>query len=48
MAVDMYTKKLAKTCNCPFRTYKLIIMDIGMPVMDGKQASKIILSKMMK
>lgn len=33
----------AKHCKCQFRTFRLIIMDIGMPEMDGIQASDLIL-----
>ena len=43
IAVDKYTEKLSLPCKCKNRVYPLIIMDIGMPVMDGKEASKLIL-----
>lgn len=41
-AVELYEKNLVKECNnseCK-RLYKLIIMEIGMPVKDGYEASK--------
>jgi len=44
-AVDQYQKNYIKECNnsdCK-RLYKLIIMDIGMPIKDGYEASKEIL-----
>ena len=44
IAVEKYKKMLAKPCGCRLRVPPLIIMDIGMPVMDGKQASKEILA----
>jgi len=41
-AFDLYKKNLSKECNNPEckRLYKLIIMDIGMPIKDGYEASK--------
>jgi CheY-like chemotaxis protein len=39
----MFKELLDKPCGCMLRTYRLIIMDLGMPVMDGKEASRIIL-----
>ena len=42
IAVEMYMKRLNKNCKCSLRTYRLIIMDIGMPNMDGKEASDLI------
>ncbi len=44
-AVEQYEKNYLKECNnseCK-RLYKLIIMDIGMPIKDGYEASKEIL-----
>ena len=41
-AVELYEKNLLKECKnseCK-RIYKLIIMDIGMPIKDGYEASK--------
>ena len=33
---------LNKECGCPDRAFKLILMDIQMPIMDGIKASKMI------
>lgn len=35
IAVDMYKEGLRKECKCINRAYKLIFMDIQMPVKDG-------------
>lgn len=45
-AIKLYEKNLLKDCQNPLcqRAYKLIIMDIGMPVKDGFEASKEIIS----
>lgn len=43
IAVDMYKERQAKKCQCLDRTYKLIIMDVQMPVMGGEEASRQIL-----
>lgn len=43
IAYDTLQKQMKLPCNCQFRAPRLIIMDIGMPVMDGIQASKLIL-----
>jgi len=45
-AVKLYEKNLLKECTNPLcqRSFKLIIMDIGMPLKDGFEASKEILS----
>ena len=45
-AVKLYEKNLLKDCRNPLcqRAYKLIIMDIGMPIKDGFEASKEIIS----
>lgn len=42
-AVDMYTERLNKACQCKDRTFKLIIMDVQMPVMGGEEAAQKIL-----
>jgi len=34
-ACELYKIALAKKCNCSLRTYQLIIMDLGMPKMNG-------------
>ena len=44
-AVYKYNDGFNSPCNCDLRAYRLIFMDINMPVMDGKEASKIILEK---
>lgn len=43
IAYDTYADQIKKPCQCPYRAFRLIIMDIGMPVMDGIQSSKLIL-----
>jgi CheY-like chemotaxis protein len=47
-ACDLYEEALKKPCKCTSRTYKLIIMDLGMPVMNGQDASRFILAMMKK
>lgn len=42
-ALDKYTEGLNKPCMCEHRTYKLIIMDVSMPVMNGDETAKRIL-----
>ena len=39
MAVDMFKSGLDKECKCPNRAYKLILMDINMPIKNGFDAS---------
>lgn len=43
LALAMCKDLWAKPCKCHFRSFRLIIMDIGMPEMDGIQASDLIL-----
>ena len=43
-AVEKYTEAFNKECKCNLRAYRLIIMDLGMPRMDGKEASKQIIN----
>ena len=43
MAIDLIQKSLLKECNCKNRTYKLIFMDIQMPLMEGTEATERIL-----
>ena len=43
IALQMFTDGMKNECKCQFRAYTLIFMDIAMPVMDGKEASKNIL-----
>ena len=35
IAVNMYKAALEKRCGCEFRAFRLIIMDLGMPNMNG-------------
>ena len=35
IAVNMYRESLSKPCQCDLRAYRLIIMDLGMPNMNG-------------
>ena len=42
IAVDMFKARLEKPCGCPNRAFKLIFMDMSMPVMGGLEASKAI------
>ena len=44
----MYEAWLNKPCGCVHRVPPLIIMDLGMPIMDGKEASKLILAMLKK
>jgi PleD family two-component response regulator len=38
-AVEMYKKAVSKKCKCRDRVYRVIFMDIQMPVLDGIQAT---------
>ena len=40
VAFEKFKKELNKPCGCINRAYRLILMDIGMPVMDGIESSK--------
>lgn len=48
IAVKMFKDALDKPCGCIDRTYRLIFMDIQMPVMGGVEASKLILDLVKK
>jgi len=39
IAVDMFKAELDKPCGCPNRAFKLIFMDMSMPIMGGLEAS---------
>ena len=43
VAVQMYSDALLKQCGCRDRAYRLIIMDLQMPIMGGMEASRIIM-----
>ena len=42
ISVDMFKKGFDKPCGCSNRAYKLIFMDMSMPIMGGLDASKAI------
>ena len=44
MAIDMFKEGLDKECKCSNRAYKLILMDINMPIKNGFEASAEILA----
>ena len=43
IALDKFKAGFDKPCKCINRTYRLILMDIAMPVMDGIESTKKIL-----
>ena len=45
-ALTLFKKGYDKPCKCPFRAYRLIIMDLQMPVMGGLDASRKIIKLM--
>jgi two-component system sensor histidine kinase/response regulator len=47
-AVQLFHERLSKECGCSNRTFKLIFMDLQMPVMGGKESAQQILSLMSK
>ena len=40
VAFEKFKQEFKKPCGCINRAYRLILMDIGMPVMDGIESSK--------
>mgnify|MGYP006096152325 CR=1 FL=1 len=43
IALKKYRDALSKPCNCPDKGFRLILMDIQMPVMGGLEATEKIL-----
>ena len=39
IALDLVKQQLNKSCRCPNRVFKLIVMDLQMPRMNGDKAS---------
>ena len=48
VAIEMYLDAFMRPCGCEYRAFKLILMDLGMPVMGGEEASKHIMKLMDK
>lgn len=44
----MFRAKLAKKCGCTLRAYRLILMDLSMPVLSGEKAAEGILDLVKK
>ena len=44
--MDLYLERLKLPCQCSVRVFKLILMDLSMPVMGGEKASEEILKFM--
>ena len=40
IAVKMFKESFKKRCKCKYRHYRLILMDLEMPVMNGIEASE--------
>ena len=43
IAIDLFREAMNKPCQCPNRAYKLVFMDINMPVKNGYEATEEIL-----
>ena len=43
LAVEAYKEGFDRPCGCENRAYKLIFMDVSMPVMGGIEASRLIM-----
>jgi len=43
IAIDMFREAMEKPCQCANRAYKLVFMDINMPIKDGYEATREIL-----
>ena len=48
IAVDMFKQRLSKPCRCAAKTYRLILMDLSMPVLGGEEASQAIFKLIME
>mmetsp|Transcript_2545 Transcript_2545/g.4268 ORF Transcript_2545/g.4268 Transcript_2545/m.4268 type:complete len:160 (-) Transcript_2545:63-542(-) len=46
IAVEEFTQGFNRPCGCSNRTFRLILMDIQMPIMNGLQASRLIMRLM--
>ena len=48
IALEMVKGRLKRSCQCQDRCYKLIFMDIQMPIMDGHQSTLAIIKEVKK
>ena len=44
IALDMFKEGYSKECKCSIRAYRLIFMDVQMPIMGGIESAKEIMS----